>query len=202
MGFLLFAGVEPRLSRKAGILLAAVLGALLVVRTAYVGWVWFDHRRDLAELRQTYQPVMPGAKVLVVTATRTASAEYRAAEPRGRELPFLFRTDEHLPGLMLIERHAFWPLLFADPHQQPLVVLPPYDELANPRGEPRDYHLLAEGNPALQNPTTPAYFSRLRDFDYVLLLDAGAADASGPWADRLELVRWSDAAALYRVKRD
>jgi hypothetical protein len=36
----------------------------------------------------------------------------------------------------------------------------------------------------------------------VLLLDAGAAEVSGPWSAHLELVRRSDVAALYRVKRD
>jgi hypothetical protein len=202
MGFLLFAGIEPVLSRKVGTVLAAALGVLLVARTACVVSVWFDHRHDLAELRATYASVEAGAKVMAVTATKTASPDYRAHEPRGRELPFLFRTDEHLPALMLIERHAFWPLLFADPHQQPLAVLPPYDQLADPLGEPQDYHLLADADPARKYRGVPAYLGRLDDFDYVLLLNAGATESSGPWAARLDLVKRTDVAALYRVRHD
>jgi hypothetical protein len=198
MGFLLFAGLQPSLSRQAGIALAATLGALLIVRVVYVDEVWSDHGRDLADLRATYASVEAGAKVLAVTAGRTESEDYWAAEPSGRKLPFFYRTDEHLPALMLIERHAFWPFLFADPRQQPLVVLPPYRELADPLAEPPQYQLLAEGD-SLRFGDHPI---RLADFDYVLLLDAGAAEASGPWSDRLQLVHRTDIAALYRVKSD
>lgn len=198
MGFLLFAGLQPSLSRQAGIALAATLGVLLIVRVVYVDEVWSDHRRDLADLRATYASVEAGAKVLAVTAGRTESEDYWAAEPSGRKLPFFYRTDEHLPALMLIERHAFWPFLFADPRQQPLVVLPPYRELADPLAEPPQYQLLAEGD-SLRFGDHPI---RLADFDYVLLLDAGAAEASGPWSDRLQLVHRTDIAALYRVKSD
>ena len=80
-------------------------------------------------------------------------------------------------------------------------MVPPYDRLSDPLGEPPAYDLLA-GSSVPTNVGTPAYLGRLADFDYVLLLNAGAAEASGPWSEGLELVRKSDVAALYRVRRD
>ncbi|MEJ0097631.1 MAG: hypothetical protein WDM84_06520 [Bauldia sp.] len=48
----------------------------------------------------------------------------------------------------------------------------------------------------------PAYLADwAQNFDYVLLLDAGATDAAALRPDRLELLKASDMAALYRVRR-
>jgi len=202
MALLFFAGVEPKISRRAGFAVAGVVAALLVMRTADVAAAWREHRSDLAELRATYAPVEPGAKVLVLTAALAASDAYLGAEPRGRFVPFLYRTDDHLPGLMLIEKRAFWPLLFADPRQQPLIVRPPYDWLAAPLGQPPDYRLIADETFSQPAPARrPAYLDHWTEFDYVLLLDAGAIDAATFRPDRLELLNHSDMAALYRVKR-
>ena len=195
---MLFAGTWPHLSRRAGFALAAGCAAVLAVRTGEVAAVWRGHRQDLAELRQSYAPVGPGSKVLVVTAGRIASSAYLSAEPAGRFVPFLFRMDQHLPGLMLIERHAFWPFLFADPRQQPLVVRPPYAALALPLGEPPDVTAIASD---ATGGAVPAYLANwTHNFDYVLLLDPGVIDAAALRPDRLELLNQSDMAALYRVK--
>lgn len=203
IALMVFAGVQFEVSRRAGTAIAMLLGALLVLRVADVGVVWRDHRTDLAELRATYAAVEPGAKVLVLTAAIGASDAYLASEPQGRLVPFLYRADAHLPGLMLIEKHAFWPLLFADPRQQPLVVRPPYDRLAAPLQDPPDYRFIT-GVPFSPRPgdAPPAYLADwAQNFDYVLLLDAGATDAAALRPDRLELLKASDMAALYRVRR-
>jgi hypothetical protein len=101
---------------------------------------------------------------------------------------------------MLIERHAFWPLLFADARQQPIAVRPTYAPAAYPLGEPPDYRCLAEDRPA-DLYATPYLADWPEKFDYVLLLDAGATDAAALRPDRLELLNQSDMAALYRVRR-
>ena len=101
---------------------------------------------------------------------------------------------------MLIERHAFWPHLFADPRQQPLAVLPPYAALADPLGELPSVRQLAVDTAAGAG-QSPYLADWPQKFDYVLLLDAGAIDAAALRPDRLQLLNRSDMATLYRVRR-
>ena len=101
-----------------------------------------------------------------------------------------------------IERHAFWPMVFTNPSQQPLRVLPPYDALAQPAGYLPDYRML---DPAAEPPPNlgrQPYLTDWQDhFDYVLLLLAGGAGELPAFARaRLEPVNRSPMAALYRVR--
>jgi hypothetical protein len=200
MVLMVFAGFAPRLSPRSAMALVAGGAVFLIVRTGYVAAVWHAHGEDLAELRAAYAPVEAGAKVLVASAADVASPDYLAAEPAGRRIPGLFRTDEHLAGLMLIERHAFWPHLFADPRQQPLAALPPYAALADPLGELPSVRQLAVDTAAGAG-QSPYLADWPQKFDYVLLLDAGAIDAAALRPDRLQLLNRSDMATLYRVRR-
>ncbi len=190
-GLLLFAGIDPRFAGRFGRIALTAFVALLLVRSVSVGIVWFEHRQDLADLRAAMAPVSPGARVLLARGAAPESVP-------GRILPGVYPLDNHLPALLLIERRAFWPLLFADPSQQPLMVRPPYDAIAHPLGEPADWAWL-------QAPVTPQilaqapYLKAWRTmFDYVLLIDP--PEPSGTAAG-LVPVRSNGYAALYRVSR-
>lgn len=197
----LTAGMAPRLSFRGGVTVAAVVALLLFVRVGTVAYAWYGHRADLAELREVIAGVPPGARVLVVDASRGAPSAYRADEPMARSLPHLFRTDIHRAALLLIERRAFWPLLFADPRQQPLVVRPPYDAIAFPLGVPPTVDLLTRPLPRnVYNLFAPYLPDWCDTFDDVLVLNAGALADPALAPAWLEPVSASDAAALYRVR--
>lgn len=196
MGLLLFAGYRPGFGRRPA-WLAGVLAGLVAARVLEVGLVWAGHNADLADFRRVIAPVEPGARVLVVDAAPAGSAE--RAEPKSRSIPTLYRTDLHLPALLVIERRAFWPFLFADPRQQPIAVRPPYDHIAAPLREPPDAGVLQAAEP-------PASAPYLRDwqrsYDYVLLLHAGALAAPERFeAERLRFLGGADIAALFAVRR-
>jgi hypothetical protein len=194
MGLLIFAGLRPRLSPGHERWLMLGILALVALRSLYTGWAWMDHRRDLADLRLAMAQVEPGALVLAV---RSHDPVTDAATPE-RLLPDTERLDSHLPALLVIERRAFWPNLFADPVQQPVSVRPPYARVAWPLYDPVDWD-------AFKGPLTPGllgYAPYLRnwrgDFDHVLLIDrpANIAPPAG-----LTPVYVGDYAALYRIVR-
>jgi len=120
---------------------------------------------------------------------------YWDSGPRSRRLSNTLRTDFHLPALLLIERHAFWPILFANPAQQPIRLRPNYAELAS-KAHDIPSHAALVANP---NSGTAA----LRDFDFVLMLEAGAdANLTNFLPGCLTLLSRTDFAALFRVQRD
>lgn len=168
MGMLLFAGVDLRLARdwkKWGLLaLALLVGA----RSLVTGLAWYDHRRDLADLRAALAQIPAGVRVLAAHGVNAST------DPRNpaRDLPNVLRLDSHLPALLVIERKAFWPHMFADPSQQPLSVKAPYDRIADPSGDAPLWEWLSP-------PPYPGGLAALLphmahwpdDFDYVLLID-------------------------------
>jgi len=196
-GLLLCAGLDPPLPRpRVGLIIAVTFGGLLLLRSACVAAAWIDHREDLAEVRAAIAPVAPGARVLVARGDASGRTDVR---PAGRAIPGLYRLDGHLGSLLVIERHAFWPLLFADPSQQPLIVNAPYRDIAQPIGDTIDWRDLRPAAPTVQALTSAAYLRQWRArFDYVLLFDADKA--SGPIPEGLEPVRMTPYAALYRIQ--
>ena len=162
LGLLLFAGIAPppRWRMGAGIALVALVG----LRSLSVAMVWNQHGQDLADLRAAIAQVPPGAKVLALQGEPGNAPD--------RMIPDLYRLDSHLPALLLIERRAFWPLLFADASQQPLIVRPPYDRLAQPLGgETVDWALLQQPLSAETLAEIPYLKNWRDDFDDVLLID-------------------------------
>ncbi len=193
-GFLLFAAVDPAPgSGSHSRMTAAGCIVLFAIRMGVVANVWTDHRRDLEELRQVIATVPPGAKVYVTNVPQEEAPAYWDAAPRARRLSNGLRADYHLPALLLIEHGAFWPVLFANPAQQPIRLRPAYARLAREAHDiPPHVRLIVDPDLAL-----PA----LRDFDHVLMLDAGA----DPWPflpGCLTLVSRSDFAALFKVRQD
>ena len=114
--------------------------SLFVLRTAVVAQVWYGHNQDLADLRQTIQPSeQPAARVLVVDVLGPGADYLKLSgdpglqpdAPKSRYLSTIgFPMYWHMAALVLIERRAFWPMLFAHPSKQPLRVLEPYAELS------------------------------------------------------------------------
>ena len=199
-GFLAFAAVDPvrQNSRRHQLVYRAAAvgcGMLFAVRMAVVADVWLDHRRDLAELRTVIAPVPPGANVYVTNVPQSEAPAYWDAEPRARRLSNGLRADYHLPALLLIEHGAFWPELFANPAQQPIQLRPAYARLAREAHDlPSHVNLVADPDSA---------WPVLRDFDFVLMLEAGAdPDLSGFLPRCLALVSRSDFAALFRISHD
>jgi hypothetical protein len=204
LGLLLFAGLRPTaLSPQARLAIAAVLALAFIGRTASLAEVWFDHNRDLADFRQVVETVEPGSRVLVVDVDQLDAPAYWDEVPRGRLIRNFFRLDFHLPALLTIEHRAFFPYLFTVAAKQPLVVRAPFDRISVPEGQPPDWQSLVVGTNV--HPVTPAPYLAdwQRNYDFVLLLNAGGAgDLASFRPDLLRLVAARDVAALFRIRRD
>jgi hypothetical protein len=194
---LLFAGLAPRLSARAAVAVGVAFTLLIVGRSAHVAANWQGRARDLADLRAGLAYVEPGSKIL---PARTAYPD-STFSGRGRVLPNVAPLNEHLGALAVIERHAFWPLLFADPSQQPLVVTPAYADVALPLGFITPWEDLADQPRASSQPGEQRYLTNWRArFDYVLLLGPSAPTGSTPRG--LTLLHAGDAASVYRIDED
>jgi hypothetical protein len=196
MGLLLFAGVQPRLTAREGTIAALAVGLLIAVRSFHIGSTWIDHRQDLAEVRAAIAKVEPGSRVL---AARGRPGHIIGTEPEERALPGIYRLDGHLAALLVAERKAFFPLLFADPAQQPLTVRPPFDRIAQPLVEPAEWTWLSEQPLSSDALLRARYLAQWpQDFDYVLLIDAPADVQPHP---ALSPLYRGNYAQLYRVNR-
>lgn len=188
-GFLLFAGLSIEPGRRLSPILAMLLLVLFASRSAVLLTAWSGHAADLIELRGVIAEVPPGTRVLVTEVSPAEAPAYWRQAGNARQLSNGIRTDAHLPALLLIEHRAFWPFLFDDPSQQPVTLRPPYRELARRLGGLPDHLAVAGGQVDLCG------------YDAVLLLDAGGEpDLTGFAADRLQLLRSTDYAALFRVR--
>ncbi|MEO8716275.1 MAG: hypothetical protein ABI369_14805, partial [Acetobacteraceae bacterium] len=175
-GFLLFAAILPtRLPRRAALLVAASFMALFSLRTAQVAAVWYAHNRDLTQLRDAISVVEPGSRVLLAMVGTNEIAPAQRESLRRQYLSDGSRLDAHTAALLLIERHAFWTFLFANPQQQPIELRSPYLEIAKRTVGIPDVRLLSAPRP---DPRDLARFPLEGQwsccYDYVLLLEAGA----------------------------
>lgn len=119
---LVFAGLRPRLPVAA----LALLGAVLLARTAAVGVAYWEQRAVLADVRAALAPVGPGETMFI------------AAGPARATLSSGVRTDAHLGALAVVERRAFYPLLFDEPTQQPVLLTEGFQRLADANGSAID----------------------------------------------------------------
>ncbi|MBE7210705.1 MAG: hypothetical protein INR65_06770 [Gluconacetobacter diazotrophicus] len=202
-GYLLFAGTDLRdMPRRAAGVAAAVLVLLFGTREAVLAAVWHGRERDVASVRRVIAPVPAGARVLVLRALRKPNPEYwRHDAPASRGIEHVGPTEFHLAALLLIERRAFWPLLFAIPSQQPLLVRTPYRAISEPGEAPPDFHAIERAPTATELREAPYLRDWWERFDYVLVLDADAIrDPASYVPDRLRLVADDGFAALWAVK--
>ena len=197
LGFLLFAAVEPRMlpwqPRRA---VAAGLVTLFAVRMAVVAEAWAEHRRDLADLRAVIAAVPPGAagihdqRATGGGAGLLGRAGRAAGGSRTRCAPIII-----CPRCCSSSAARSGRCCSPIPHSSRSACGPPMPgwpgrRTTSPRTPP---------SRLTRNADRPA----LRDFDFVLMLEAGAdPDLPGFVPKCLALVSSTDFAALFRVRRD
>jgi hypothetical protein len=191
LGFLLFGAVLPTgLPRATRFVAGGAFGLMFAVRMAVIAFAWHGHRHDVADLRAIIAEVEPGARVFLAAVSPEEAPRYWRDGPLSRRLTFGVRLDYHLPALLLIEHRAYWPFLFDNPSQQPVVTRQPYRTLADRARSLADHGALAVAGKV-----------DLCGFDYLLLLEAGGEpDLANFGAGRLQLLVASDMAALFRVR--
>ena len=192
LGYLLFGAVIPVAVpfRTTNLISVALIGAF-ILRMGTVLSVWSGYQQDLDGMRAAIHLVQPGQRVYLVSVSPEEAPAYWQRVPPNRMLWTGVRLDYHLAALVSLEHHAFWPGLFADPSQQPIMALPPYDALAVLAGSVAP-HL----QPGVIGPM------QLCEFDYVLLLNAGGEpDLAGYGGGRLDLLESNEVAALFKVKK-
>jgi len=180
---IVFAGTRPH-TIPAPIPLATAFIALFLARTTLLATAWHLHNTDLANLRTAIAPLTQTDKTYLASVSPAEAPAYWSTAPLPRRLSNTIRTDTHLPALILIERHAFWPLLFDDPTQQPILLTPPYQSLADQNGGLVDHLAL--------RPAT------LCGYTHLLLLTAAADPGfSRPY---LAPITTTETAALFRIR--
>jgi hypothetical protein len=198
-GFLLFGVILPvGLPRKSTFLIGFAMLALFGIRTVQTAAVWDAHSRDLDQFRSAISAVEPGSRVLLAAVSIEEADLAQHDFLRRQHLSDGSRLDAHTAALLLIERHAFWPFLFANHEQQPVELRSPYAEIAEHTAGIPDVRLLAASIP---EPGDVARFPLVGQwsccYDYVLLMEAGSHDFHH---HNLELLYQSDYASLFRVK--
>lgn len=208
LGLMLFAGfaplpAPPRVARAA--LACGVL--VLLAKVGVVSGVWWQSSRDLAEFRRVIAAVGPGERVLVVDtvyrADRPEDADRAAVAglPRSRRVGS-HQSYWHLPALLVIERKASFPYLFAEPSQQPLRVREAYRASTMPLGRPESHALLSRDLSADEIERAPYLAGDWRArFDYVLVFNPGLLPGPAALPADLMPAGKADIAALFRVGR-
>ncbi|MCQ8239430.1 hypothetical protein [Rhizosaccharibacter radicis] len=205
-GFLLFAGTDPRPSSgRQAAMAATALPLLFVLRTALLALVWAHHASDLRQLRAAIASVPPGARVLVVFASPHLNHAFwhRPGRPWARQVEHLTTTEFHEAALLLIERRAFWPLLFSEESQQPVRVRAPFARLSVGAEAPPDFRALAHDHLDEQDRLHAPYLAHWRrDFDLLLVLDAEALpDPHHFMPGTLSPLDDAGFAALFRIRK-
>jgi hypothetical protein len=145
--------------------------------------------------------VQPGDRVLVVLPEDNTLPTAMVNLYDSARSMVLNDATMHLPALLVIERRAFWPLLFSAATKQPVKVLPPYDAISLPEGEPPWAGALPDPRPS-DLKWAPYLTDWEQKFDWVLVMLPGLAPHGYDLApDQLEPVTAGRVAALYRIKR-
>jgi len=202
----MIASLRPMLPVRLGQAALAAGALLLAGHSAAAAWKWHDQERLLGDMQAAIAPIEPGARVLAV---RDGSSALNVDPEEGGAQRSLFKSIAytHLPALVLIERHAFFPMVFAAEGRQPMAVTPAYAGLHQVDGHlPLTQELAeAEHYPPVEgsctyDPHQPVQCqarSWSGRYDYVLRLNAGATEM--PYKERLRHVSGDGFAVLYRV---
>ena len=203
LAFIVFASFTPiALSRRERNFALALFAIIFVARMAFITDVWHDSQRDLADVRQVIEPVTPGSRVLVAYVSPEDNPAWDKIIPKSRRVPKVSATYWHLASFVLIDRHAFWPNIFAEEYQQPIQIISPYREIEAVRAPPLKYKDLADHNLPPEETSRFPFLSDWRSkFDYVLILNAeGAPDLDHFLPDELQPINRQGIAALLRVR--
>ena len=173
------------------------LALLTMSRTAWIAWVWLARQSDVASFDDAIRLIAPGSSVITL---QQEFADWRQA-PVGRFMigsPNGVRaTRRHLGGLIVVDRHAFIPTLFAVPGQHCLVVSEAWrNKAVNASSIPYPRQL------GTFLPSDPYLETWRENFDYVLLLNADLPSPSSfdpAVLLHLSLIADQGFARLYRV---
>jgi hypothetical protein len=167
--------------------IASAFLLLFAVRMAVVMVAWGHWSHELAAFREVTAQVQPGDAVMTVAVHpgNRSNSFFTGATPR--RLSDNTPVDGHLPALLVIEHHAWWPFLFDDPSQQPIESREPYRTAGDLIDRSRDPLALLAARPP-----------ELSAIDKVLVLGAEptSIDTNG-----LKLLADNDSAALFAVVR-
>jgi len=184
---------------RRGAAVATALAMLVVAgRTAWIGHVWLARQSDFASLERVLKHIPAGASVLPMEHL-PAAAQIRQA-PIGRFLGGINPLFWHEPTLAIMDRHAFVPNLFTAAGEQPIRVLPPWNDISAAAGPIEPVNQL--GNPDL---LTAPYLGRWHEcFDYILVVNADMPNAKGPLPQSPAIVPVADEgfARLYKITHD
>jgi hypothetical protein len=204
LGFMVFAGFIPRgLNPSERTTAVAFFAIIFIARVALITNVWVNSQRDLTDLRQTIASVTPGSRVLAADVKYSDNPKWYWDMPSHRRLPEVAPTYWHLASFVLLDRHAFWPNIFAEESQQPIAIREPYRDLEAVRSPPLHYTDLAMSQvPPIELEHFP-YLTGWKDkFDYVLVLNAeGAPDLDHFLPNQLQLVDRQGIAALFKIRK-
>jgi hypothetical protein len=180
---------------------AALFGAVLVSREVVILRIWMQHDEAVAEFRKDITVVGANERVLVIRPDKNPDRSAAVNNPDNLTEMLEVDATMHLPALLVIDRRAFWPLLFTAAAKQPVSVVPPYDAISMPEGlTPQVKDLAHPSAYALES--APYLKDWPATFDWVLLLRPGAVpDSADLLPDQLRLVRSGQLGALYRIKK-
>ena len=130
LGFLAFLSFRPVLAGRSACLVGAAFALLFVTRMAIVGAAWWDFRTDIANTRALLQHVNPGERLAELSFEPEDVPSYFSNVPISWRISNHQRTTIHLMAMTVTERRAFWPMVFANPDQQPLMLDPDWQSLA------------------------------------------------------------------------
>ncbi|MDJ0387916.1 hypothetical protein QMO56_07300 [Roseomonas sp. E05] len=187
-------------SRRVLVGAAVLLAAVSTLRTLDVARHWVRAEADVAAVRTVLAALPPHSFVLPLQ--HEASREAQASAPLGRYFAGRLPAYTQTGALATLWRQSFVPNLFTARGKQPLVVLPPSDEIAVPEGEIASVHALVD--PDYPLPASQAYVRRWRErFDYALVLNADMPDQNGPveLPEGVEVVADQGFAQLLRLPR-
>ncbi|MGV8073617.1 MAG: hypothetical protein AB2L11_03505 [Syntrophobacteraceae bacterium] len=194
---------DPGLKRHGELLLAAILLATLCIRASWIANIWIERQSDLHSLYAATKNIPAGSAIMPI---QQLPADWREA-PLGRSMvggPGRIRSVErHFPALLVIKNQVFIPTLFSIPGQQPLVVLPPWNEISvYQSGIPSPGDFLS---PTEKRIKSDPYLLQWRSrFDYVLVINADLQTVVKPFVvpEGLRLEVDTGYAKLFRVIRE
>lgn len=177
-----------------------LIGAAVLVcaRTAWIALNWNAFAPLPEAMRLALAEVPAGARVLALQHDNTGRDG--AFHVLGRTTSTLDETYRHYPSLMLPWRHAFTPMLFAQPGEKPIQLRPDFARIANPTGGVMlSVHALH--NFRLLDRRTQYIRHWRTNFDYLLVLNADRPDRYGPFTPPpgLTLVIDTGFAQLWRI---
>lgn len=203
---LLFAGTD--LINARPLLRYSLGGGVCLLVASQLGMVavrWAQFQPDLVQLHRTVATIPPGARILQVLNRYDPDNTYWNGPAAHRVMQGGQQIDTHLAALVLLDRQAFWPTIFAYATTQPIQIRAPYRALAAPDGFIPNVDDLAMALTIDDATTTnePNLREWRHNFDYVLLMDGGGrTDPATPYLPQwLKPVSVGDFASLYQVKK-